>query len=70
MLPQRVERIKPACQNFMSITLVAYIPNNCIIFIIKYSVQGNRQFNYTKIACKVSAVFSDNFNNFFSNFAG
>ena len=54
----------------MSIALMAYIPDYSIIRAVKNSVQGYGQFNNTKIACKMSAVFSDNLYDFFSYFLG
>ena len=44
----------------MGITLMAYIPDDGIFRTIKNSVKCNSEFNNAKVACKVSAVFSNN----------
>jgi hypothetical protein len=46
----------------VSVTLVAYIPDNRILRAVKNAVKRNRQLYNAEIACKMSAVFSDNFN--------
>ena len=49
-----------ACEKFMGITLMAYIPDNSIIWTVENSVKCNCKFYNTKITCKVAAVFSYN----------
>ena len=44
----------------MRITLMTYIPDYCIIWTVKNSVQSNCKFNNAEITGKVAAVFSNN----------
>ena len=57
-----------AGKKLMSIALMTYIPDKRIIRAVKNTVHGNCKFNYTKITCKVSAVFSNNINNSITDF--
>ena len=49
-----------AGKKFMSITLMAYIPDNCILRAVENAVKRNCKFNNAKITCKMASVFSDN----------
>ena len=44
----------------MSITLMAYIPDNGIFGAVENAVKRNCKLNNTKVTCKVTAVFSYN----------
>ena len=57
-----------AGQKLMGITLMAYIPDNCIFRTVKNSVQSNGKLYNTKITCKVAAVFSYNIYNSCADF--
>ena len=52
----------------MSIALVTYIPDNCIVRTVENTVKCERKFYNAKIACKVPAVFSNNFYNCTADF--
>ena len=54
----------------MGITLMAYIPDNSIIWTVENSVKCNCKFYNTKITCKVAAVFSYNIYYSCANFLG
>ena len=49
-----------AGKKFVGITLMAYIPDNCILGTIKYTVKSNCKFYDTKVTGKMSTIFSDN----------
>ena len=67
-LAQGREFFIAACKELMGITLMAYIPDNCIIRAVKNSMETNGKFNNTKITCKVAAVFSYNIYNSCADF--
>jgi len=54
----------------MSITLMAYIPDNGILRTIENSVQSNCKFNNAEITGKVAAVFSNNIDYSSTDFLG
>ncbi len=43
----------------MGITLMAYIPDNSVLRTVENAVKRYGKFNYTKITCKMAAVFSN-----------
>ena len=55
-------------QKFMSITLMAYIPDNGIIRTVENTMQSDCKFNNTKITCKMTAVFSNDIYNSCTDF--
>ena len=65
---QRAEFVVASGKKLVSVALMAYIPDNCVMRTVEYAVKRNRQFNDTEIACKVAAVLSNCFYNCFSDF--
>ena len=57
-----------ASKKLMGIALMAYIPDNGIFGTIKNSVKSNCKFDNTKIAGKMSTIFSNNVNNCSTDF--
>ena len=49
-----------AGKKLMGITLMAYIPDNCIFGTVENAMKRNCKFNNSKITCKVTAIFSNN----------
>ena len=66
---ERRKRSVASRQKFVRVTLVTHIPHDRIFGTRKYAVQRNREFDDAEIACEVAAVFSDDFDNRFSDFA-
>ena len=48
-----------ACKKLVSIALVAYIPDYCIMRAVEYAMKRNSKFNNTKITGKMASVFSN-----------
>ena len=59
-----------AGKKLMGITLMAYIPDNCILRAVKNAVKRNCKFNNTKITCKMAAVFSNGIDDSCTDFLG
>ena len=57
-------------KDFMSVTLMAHIPNQSVAWTVEYLVQGDRQFHHAQIARKVSARFGDHPYNALPYFVG
>ena len=72
MLPERVELVPAAGEQFMGVGLVPHIPDQFVLGEIKDVVDGNGEFNRTETGCQVSPGprddLYDNFTNFFRNF--
>ena len=47
ILAVRMKYIAATCQNFMTIRLVAYIPNKLVVRRVKYIMERCRDLNYT-----------------------
>ena len=50
------ETLTPACQNLMSVCLMAYIPNDSVVWRIEHIVQCYSKFNYTQTGSQMSRV--------------
>ena len=53
----------------MGVALVAHIPHDRVFGTRKYAVQRDRKLYDAEIACEMTAVFADDFDNLFSDFA-
>ena len=58
-LPQRFKAAVATGKDFMSVTLMAHIPNQSVARTVEHLVQGDRQFHNAQIARKMSARLSD-----------
>ena len=56
-LTQGFHGFAPSGQNLVRVGLVAYIPDNLVCRSVVHVMQGNREFNRTKIGGQVSAGF-------------
>ena len=58
-LAQRVKAAVAPGKDFVSITLMAHIPNQSVARAVEHLVQGDRQFHNAQVAGKVAARLSD-----------
>ncbi len=68
--PMRSDRVKPVpspCYQFVSIRLMADIPNDQILRGIKYVVQGQGQFHRSQVRGQMAAVTGNSTDNFISD---
>ena len=65
---RRKRSIAPG-QQFVRVALMTHIPYDRVFGTRKHAVQRNRKFDDAEIACEVTAVFTDDFYNRFSDFA-
>ena len=54
-LAQRRKKFLPSRKSFMHIALMSYIKNETVIARIEHAVEGNRQFNNTKVGGQMPA---------------
>src|ERR1019366_1253775 len=57
-----------ACEYFMPVCLVAYVPNKLVIRRIEYIMQGNSKFHNAEAGAKVAAMYAHAVNDKLSQF--
>ena len=66
---RRKRSIAPG-QQFVRVALMTHVPYDRVFGTRKHTVQRNRKFDDAEIACEMTAVFTDDFDNRFSDFTG
>ena len=66
--PQGWKVFITAGKKLVGIALVAYVPDNCVLRTVKYTMKSNCELNNSKITCKMSAVFSNYIDNSVTDF--
>ena len=58
-----VEPVPATCQDFVTVGLVADVPDNLVLGGVEDVVQGHRQFDHAQAGTEVTALFADHIHN-------